>query len=201
MRTTLKLAVLVTFSLLFITVGLFVYPLMQDPFERQSIDPMSVNKSKESTYLEFDLTSILIGDLKRLTDATLFVWIPNTVEAYYCSGEGEEPLPIDWIVTNTTEGAAVESGRCYMFNATKGVIDAASTGKAAFILKSSNGEQKFYMEPSLTIVYWKPSTLVCSHFGACIFFPLFIISAIATAISAIVRRESSKQKGGGRNEQ
>ena len=51
MRTTLKLAVLVTVSLLLISVGAFVYPLMQDPFERQYVEPGNVSELENGFYL------------------------------------------------------------------------------------------------------------------------------------------------------
>jgi hypothetical protein len=165
MRTTLKLAVLVTVSLLLVCMGVFVYPLMQDAFERQYVDPSSVSDLEGGFQLDYDLPSIPY----ELASAALFVHSSNkTVRVYYLHDDEQERLssggPFEEVIISGNLSNLKEEG--------------------------TDGAKKSY--PDLSLTYWKPSTSRCAGLTV-IFFLLFTLSALATAIYAVVTREPTKQ--------
>lgn len=216
MRTTLKLAALVTVSSLLISAGAFMYPLMQDPFESQSMAASNATALDRGFYLEYDLPS----SPYELSSAALFVHSRNkTVVAHYLhDGERErlssgEPFDFETVIVsgNLSDPEEMGTGWCYLFDATDAVMDSYGAGRIAFMVEMNksallhpySGEgtaKKSY--PDLSLTYWKPSTSSCAGLAA-VFFMLFILSAIATVIYAVVTREPAKQEegeDGGHNE-
>ena len=214
--TKLEIAVLVTVSLLVISVGTFAYPLMQDPFESQSMAASNVTELDGGFYLEYDLPS----SPYELSSATLFVHSRNKMVAAHYLHDGErerlssgEPFDFETVIVSGNLGDPEERGTgwCYLFDATDAVMDSYGVGRIAFmvemnksaLLQPYTGEgtaKKSY--PDLSLTYWKPSTPTCAGI-ATVFFMLFILSAIATVIYAVVTREPAKQeedKDGGHNE-
>ena len=214
MRATLKHAVLVTVSLLLISVGTFGYPLMQDPFESQSMAASNVTAFDGGFYLEYNLPSSPC----ELSSASLFVHSRNkTVAAHYLYDGGRERLssgePFETVIVsgNLSDPEEMSTGWCYLFDATDAVIDSYDVGRIALVVEMNKrallqpytGEgtaEKSY--PDLSITYWKPSTSSCAGLAA-VFFMLFILSAIATVIYAVATREPAKREeyeDGGHNE-
>jgi hypothetical protein len=205
MRTTLKIAVLATVSLLIISVDAFVYPLMQDPFESQSMAASNVTELDGGFYLEYDIPS----SPYELSSATLFVHSRNkTVAAHYLHDGGRERLstgePFEEVIVsgNMSNLTRMGAGWCYLFDVTDAVIDSYDVGRIALIVEMNKsallqpytGEgtaEKSY--PDLSLTYWKPSTSTCAGI-ATVFFMLFILSAIVTVIYAVVTREPAKRE-------
>lgn len=204
MRTTLKIAFLVTVSLLLISVGAFVYPLMQDPFERQYVEPGNVSELENGFYLVYSLPNIS----QELASATLFVDSSNkTVRVYYLHDGKQERLssgkPFEEAIIsgNLSNPKEIGTGWGYLFNATDAVMDSYDAGKVAFMVEMNKSSllhpytgtettEKSY--PDMSLTYWKPSTSRCAGLTV-IFFLLFTLSALATAIYAVVTREPTKQ--------
>lgn len=204
MRTTLKIAVLVTVSLLLISVGAFVYPLMQDPFERQYVEPSNVSELENGFYLVYSLPNIS----QEFASATLFVDSSNkTVRVYYLHDGKQERLssgkPFEEAIIsgNLSNPKEIGTGWGYLFNATDAVMDSYDAGKVAFMVEmnksallhpysGTEATEKSY--PDMSLTYWKPSTPVCIILTI-IFFLLFVLAAVATAIYAVVTREPTKQ--------
>ena len=204
MRTTLKLAVLVTVSLLLVCMGVFVYPLMQDAFERQYVDPSSVSGLEGGFQLDYDLPSIPY----ELASAALFVHSSNkTVRVYYLHDDEQERLssgePFEEVIISGNLSNLKEEGTGwgYLFNATDAVMDSYGAGRITFMVEMNKSAllhpftgtettKKSY--PDLSLTYWKPSTSRCAGLTV-IFFLLFTLSALATAIYAVVTREPTKQ--------
>ena len=209
MRTTLKLAVLVTVSSLLISVGAFMYPLMQDPFERQymDVDAGNVTELEGGFHLEYDLPD----SPHELASASLFVHSRNkTVTAHYLhDGERErlysgEPFETVVVSGNLSDPEERGTGWCYLFDATDAVMDSYGVGRIAFMVEMNKSAllqpytgnetaEKSY--PDMSLTYWKPSTSGCAGLAA-VFFMLFILSAIVTVIYAVVTRESTKREEG-----
>jgi hypothetical protein len=207
MRIILKLAVLVTVSLLLISVGTFVYPLMQDPFERQymDVDAGNVTELEGGFRLEYDLPD----SPHELAGARLFVYSRNkTVTAHYLhDGERErldsgEPFETVIVSGNLSDPEEMGTGWCYLFDATDAVMDSCGAGRIAFMVEmdksallqpytGTDTTKKSY--PDMSFTYWKPSTSSCAGLAA-VFFMLFIPSAIGTVIYAVVTRESTKRE-------
>ena len=55
MNPLLKIAVLVTVLSFVISVGAFIIPLMQDPFESEDVDASNVTELEEGFLLEYEL--------------------------------------------------------------------------------------------------------------------------------------------------
>ena len=209
MRTTLKLAVLVTVSLLLISVGAFVYPLMHDPFESQSmdVDAGNVTELEGGFHLEYDLPD----SPHELASASLFVHSRNkTVTAHYLhDGERErlssgEPFETVIVSGNLSDPEERSTGWCYLFDATDAVADSYGAGriavmvemnKSALLQPDTGNEMTEKSYPDMSLTYWKPSTSSCAGLAA-VFFMLFILSAIVTVIYAVVTRESTKREEG-----
>jgi hypothetical protein len=209
MRTALKHAVLVTVSLLLISVGAFVYPLMQDPFESQyiDVDAGNVTELEGGFHLEYDLPD----SSYELASASLFMHSRNkTVMVYHLHNGTQERLfsgePFETVIVsgNLSDPEEMGTGWCYLFDATDAVIDSYGAGRISFmvemnksaLLQPYTGEgtaKKSY--PDLSLTYWKPSTSTCAGVAA-VFFMLFILSAIATVIYAVVTREPAKREEG-----
>ncbi|MEA3324754.1 MAG: hypothetical protein U9Q37_06405 [Euryarchaeota archaeon] len=207
MRTTLKHAVLVTVSFFFISVGASVYPLMQDPFERQSLDACNVTELDCGFYLEYDIPN----SPYELSSANLFVHSGNkTVAAHYLHDGEQERLssgePFETIIVsgNLSDPEERRTGWCYLFDATEAAVDSYGAGRAAFTVEMDKSEllrpytgnetaEKSY--PDMSLTYWKPSTFGCACLAA-VSFMLFILSAISTVIYAIVTREPAKREEG-----
>lgn len=207
MRTTFKLAVLATVSLLLISVGAFAYPLMQDPFERQhvDVDAGNVTELAGGFYLEYDLPD----SPYELAGARLFVHSRNkTVTAHYLhDGERErlysgEPFETVIVSGNLSDPEERGVGWCYLFDATDAVRDSYGAGRIAFMVEMNKSAllqpytgnartEKSY--PDISLTYWKPSTSSCAGLAA-VFFMLFILSAIVTVIYAVVTREPAKRE-------
>ena len=84
-----KIAVLVTVSLFVISVGAFIIPLMQDPFESQNVDASNVTEPEEGFLLEYELPNTTY----EFSGASLFVYSVNkTVNAYYLHDGVQELL-------------------------------------------------------------------------------------------------------------
>ena len=204
MRTTLKIAVLVTVSLLLISVGAFVYPLMQDPFERQYVEPGNVSELENGFYLVYSLPNIS----QELASATLFVDSSNkTVRVYYLHDGKQERLssgkPFEEAIIsgNLSNPEEIGTGWGYLFNATDAVMDSYDAGKVAFMVEMNKSallhpytgtETTGKSYPDMSLTYWKPSTPVCIILTI-IFFLLFVLAAVATAIYGVVTREPTKQ--------
>jgi len=207
MRTTLKHAVLVTVSFLFISVGAFVYPLMQDPFERRSLDACNATELEGSFYLEYDIPN----SPYELSSASLFVHSRNkTVAAHYLhDGERErlssgEPFETVIVSGNLSDPEERSTGWCYLFDATDAAVDSYGAGRVAFMVEMNKSAllqpytgnetaEKSY--PDMSLTYWKPSTSGCAGIAA-VSFILFILSAIGTVIYAVVTREPAKREEG-----
>lgn len=207
MRTALKHAVLVTVSLLIISVGAFVYPLMQDPFESQyiDVDAGNVTELEGGFHLEYDLPD----SSYELASASLFMHSRNkTVMVYHLHNGTQERLssgePFETVIVsgNLSDPEEMGTGWCYLFDATAAVIDSYGAGRISFmvemnksaLLQPYTGEgtaKKSY--PDLSLTYWKPSTSTCAGVAA-VFFMLFILSAIGTVIYAVVTREPAKRE-------
>ncbi len=214
MRTTLKHAVLVTVSSLPISVSAFVHPLMQDPFESQSLDACNVTELDCGFYLEYDLPN----SSYELSSASLFVHSGNkTVTAHYLhDGERErlysgEPFETVIVSGNLSDPEERGTGWCYLFDATDAVMDSYGAGRIAFMVEMNKSallqpytgnERTEKSYPDMSFTYWKPSTSTCAGVAA-VFFMLFILSAIRTVIYAVVTREPAKREedeDGGPNE-
>ncbi len=209
MRTTLKLAVLVTVSSLLISVGAFVYPLMQDPFESQSmdVDAGNVTELEGGFHLEYDLPD----SPHELAGASLFVHSGNkTVTVYHLHDRERERLdsgePFETVIVSGDLSDPEERGTawCYLFDATDAVMDSYGAGRIAFMVEMNKSallqphtgnERTEKAYPDLSLTYWKPSTSTCAGIAA-VFFMLFILSTIATVIYAVVTREPAKREEG-----
>ncbi|MHC1599974.1 MAG: hypothetical protein ACXQS5_04035 [Candidatus Methanospirareceae archaeon] len=207
MRTTLKLAVLVTVSSLLISVGAFVHPLMQDPFERQSLDACNVTELDCGFYLEYDLPN----SSYELSSASLFVHSGNqTVAAHYLHDGKRERLssgePFETVVVpgNLSDPEERGTGWCYLFDATDAVTDSYGAGRVAFMVEMdksallqpyTGNETAEKLYPDMSLTYWKPSTSGCAGLAA-VFFMLFILSAIGTVIYTVMTREPAKREEG-----
>ena len=209
MRTTLKHAVFVTISLLLISVGAFVYPLMHDPFESQymDVDAGNVTELEGGFHLEYDLPD----SPYELARANLFMHSRNkTVMVYHLHNGTQERLssgePFETVIVsgNLSDPEEMGTGWCYLFDATDAVMDSYGAGRISFmvemnksaLLQPHTGEgtaKKSY--PDLSLTYWKPSTSTCAGVAA-VFFMLFILSAIGTVIYAVVTREPAKREEG-----
>jgi hypothetical protein len=209
MRIALKHAVLVTVSLFLISVGAFVYPLMQDPFESQSmdVDAGNVTELAGGFRLEYDLPD----SSYELASASLFVHSGNkTVAAHYlhdCERErlsAGEPFETVIVSGDLSDPEERGTGWCYLFDATDAVMDSYGAGRIAFMVEmnksallqpytGNEGAEKSY--PDMSFTYWKPSTSGCAGLAAS-FFLIFILSAIMTVIYAVVTRKPSNQKEG-----
>ena len=205
MRTTLGHAVLVTVSFLLISVGAFVYPLMQDPFERQYMAASNATELDGGFYLEYDLP----GSPYELSSASLFVHSGNkTVAAHYLHDGARERLdsgePFETVIVSgdLSDPEERSTGWCYLFDATDAVIDSHDAGRVAFMVEMNKSAllhpytgnetaEKSY--PDMSLTYWKPSTSICVSLAA-VFFMLFILSAIGTVIYAVVTREPAKRE-------
>ncbi|MEA1905651.1 MAG: hypothetical protein U9N12_01680 [Euryarchaeota archaeon] len=206
MRTTLKHAVLVTVSLLLISVGAFVYPLMQDPFESQymDVDAGNVTELERGFHLEYDLPD----SPYELAGASLFVHSGNkTVTAHYLhDGERErlssgEPFETVIVSGDLSDPEERGTGWCYLFDATDAVMGSYGAGRIAFMVEMNKSallqpytgnERTENSYPDMSFTYWKPSTSGCVGLAA-VFFMLFIRSAIVTVIYATVAREPAKK--------
>ncbi len=209
MRSTLKLAVLVTVSSLLIFVGAFVYPLMQDPFESQyvDVDAGNVTELEGGFHLEYDLPD----SAHELANARLFVHSRNkTVTAHYLHDGERERLssgePFETVIVSGNLGDPEErsTGWCYLFDATDAVADSYSAGriavmvemnKSALLQPDTGNERTEKSYPNMLLTYWKPSTSGCAGLAA-VFFMMFVLSAIGTVIYAVVTRESTKREEG-----
>ena len=205
MRTILKHAVLVTVSFLFISVGASIYPLMQDPFERRSLDACNATELEGGFYLEYDIPY----SPYELSSASLFVHSGNkTVAAYYVhDGERErlssgEPFETVIVSGDLSDPEERMTGWCYLFDATDAAVDSYGAGRVAFTVEMDKSAllhpytgnetaEKSY--PDMSLTYWKPSTSGCAGIAA-VFFMLFILSAIGTVICAVVTREPAKRE-------
>ena len=209
MRTTLEHAVLVTVSLLLISVGAFVYPLMHDPFESQSmdVDAGNVTELEGGFHLEYNLPD----SPYELASASLFVHSGNkTVTAHYLYDGGRERLssgePFETVIVsgNLSDPEEMSTGWCYLFDATDAVMDSHGAGRIAFMVEMNKSallqpytgnERAEKSYPDMSFTYWKPSTSSCAGLAA-VFFMLFILSAIGTVIYAVVTREPAEREEG-----
>ncbi|MEA3283224.1 MAG: hypothetical protein U9Q68_11870, partial [Euryarchaeota archaeon] len=188
--------------------------LMQDPFERQSLDACNVTELDGGFYLEYELPN----SPYKLSSANLFVYSGNeTVASHYLhDGEREclssgEPFETVIVSENPSDPEERRTGWCYLFDATEAVTDSYGAGRAAFTVEMDKSEllrpytgnetaEKSY--PDMSLTYWKPSTSGCAGLAA-LFFMLFILSAVGTVIYVVVTREPAKReegKNGGPNE-
>nr|QNO42152.1 hypothetical protein CAOPPJJI_00019 [Methanosarcinales archaeon ANME-2c ERB4]QNO43280.1 hypothetical protein EGFCMMFL_00002 [Methanosarcinales archaeon ANME-2c ERB4]QNO45754.1 hypothetical protein FHBEAHMJ_00004 [Methanosarcinales archaeon ANME-2c ERB4]QNO49725.1 hypothetical protein BFOKDAJI_00027 [Methanosarcinales archaeon ANME-2c ERB4]QNO49753.1 hypothetical protein BFOKDAJI_00056 [Methanosarcinales archaeon ANME-2c ERB4] len=209
MRFVLKLAVLVTVSLLLISAGAFVYPLMQDPFERQymDVDAGNVTELEGGFHLEYDLPD----SPYELAGASLFVHSANkTVAAHYLHDGKRERLssgePFETVVVsgNLSDPEERGTGWCYLFDATDAVRDSRGAGRVVFMVEMNKSallrpytgnERAEKSYPDMSLTYWKPSTSSCAGLAA-VFIMLFILSAIGTGIYAVVTRGPAKREEG-----
>ena len=205
--TKLEIAVLVTVSSLLISVGAFMYPPMQDPFESQSVAASNVTELDCGFYLEYDLPS----SPYELSSSSLFVHSGNkTVAAQYLHEGGRERLssgePFETVIVsgNLSDPEEMGTGWCYLFDATDAVMDSYGAGRISFMVEMNKSallqpytgnERAEKSYPDLSLTYWKPSTSTCAGVSA-VFFMLFILSAIATVIYAVVTREPAKREEG-----
>ena len=200
MNPLLKIAVLVTVSLFVISVGAFIIPLMQDPFESQNVDASNVTEPEEGFLLEYELPNTTY----EFSGASLFVYSVNkTVNAYYLHDGVQEPLTtgepykIRLLSGNQSDHDDIGTAWCYLFDATDAVVDSYDAGRITFIVemnksalvrpyKVTQTDGKSY--PDMSFTYRKPST--CLYIGlVCFFMLLFILSAIVTLVLVVLTRE------------
>jgi len=207
MRIALKHAALVTVSLLLISVGAFVYPLMHDPFESQymDVDAGNVTEMEGGFHLEYDLPD----SPYELASASLFMHSRNkTVMVYHLHNGTQERLssgePFETVIVsgNLSDPEERGTGWCYLFDATDAVMDSYGAGRISFTVEMNKSallqpytenERAEKSYPDLSLTYWKPSTSTCTGLAA-VFFMLFILSAIGTVIYAVVTREPAKRE-------
>lgn len=199
MHPLLKIAVLVTVSSFFISVGAFIIPLMQDPFERQHVDACKVTELENGFLLEYELPN----SSSEFSGAALFVYSGNkTVNAYFLHDGVQEPLttgePFEGVIVsgNLSDLNKIETAWNYLFDATDAVVDSYDAGRITFIVEMNKSallhpysetqkDGKSYPEMSFT--YWKPSTSWYTSL-VCAFLLLFILSAIVTLVLAVLMR-------------
>jgi len=140
MRITLKYAALVTVSLLLISVGAFVYPLMHDPFESQymDVDAGNVTELEGGFHLEYDLPD----SPYELASAGLFMHSRNkTVMVYHLHNGTQERLssgePFETVIVsgNLSDPEEMGAGWCYLFDATDAVMDSYGAGRISFMVE------------------------------------------------------------------
>ncbi|KAF5421955.1 MAG: hypothetical protein C5S46_05350 [Candidatus Methanomarinus sp.] len=200
MNPLLKIAVLVTVSFFVISVGAFIIPLMQDPFESQNVDASNVTEPEEGFLLEYELPNTTY----EFSGASLFVYSVNkTVNAYYLHDGVQEPLTtgepyeIRLLSGNQSDHDDIGTAWCYLFDATDAVVDSYDAGRITFMVEMNKSalfnpyteiqtDGKSY--PDMSFTYWKPSTSWYTSL-VCVFLSLFILSAIVTLILAVLMRE------------
>ena len=200
MNQLLKLAALVTVLSFIISVGAFIIPLIQDPFEKQYVDVSNVTELEDGFLLEYELPN----SSYEFSGAALFVYSGNkTVNAYYLHNGVQEPLttsePFEGVIVsgNLSNPDVIGTSWNYLFDATDAVVDSYDAGRITFIVEMNKSallhpytetqtDGKSYPEMSFT--YFKPSTSLYTGLS-CFFISLFILSAIVTLILVVLMRE------------